>query len=173
MLNGLPFFASGEIVHGFGRGSKELGIPTANYELEIVKSLPSVIQTGVYYGWANVDNGEVYKMVMSIGTNPYYENKEKSMETHIIHEFNRDLYGQLLKVCIVGYLRPELNFNSLDELKAAINNDIEQAKHLLNVNDEVQKLKESTFFKDNTTHISCNTATSSEDESPARDETRS
>lgn len=30
MLNYLPFFVSGEIVKGFGRGSKELGIPTGN-----------------------------------------------------------------------------------------------------------------------------------------------
>lgn len=158
MLNSLPFFTSGEIVHGFGRGSKELGIPTANYPLDVVKSLPSALKTGIYYGWANVDNGEVYKMVMSIGTNPYYDNKEKSMETHIIHNFNRDLYGHLLKVCVVGYLRPELNFNSLDELIAAINNDIEQAKHLLNADDEVRNLKDSTFFKEtngNTTQANC------------------
>lgn len=51
----------------------------ANYPLEVVKSLPDAIQPGVYYGWANVDNGPVYKMVMSIGWNPFYDNKEKSM----------------------------------------------------------------------------------------------
>ncbi|XP_037949972.1 putative riboflavin kinase [Teleopsis dalmanni] len=79
LLCALPFFACGRIIRGFGRGSKELGIPTANYPLEVVKSLPTSCQNGIYYGWANVDNGEVYKMVMSIGWNPYYDNKERSM----------------------------------------------------------------------------------------------
>ena len=35
--------------------------------------------TGVYYGWASVDGGDIHKMVMSIGWNPYYKNKTKSM----------------------------------------------------------------------------------------------
>uniref|UniRef100_A0A1A9W9R8 riboflavin kinase n=1 Tax=Glossina brevipalpis TaxID=37001 RepID=A0A1A9W9R8_9MUSC len=51
----------------------------ANYPLEVVKSAPGCFKTGIYYGWANVDNVPVYKMVMSIGWNPYYSNKEKSM----------------------------------------------------------------------------------------------
>lgn len=51
----------------------------ANFSLEVVRSLPREIITGIYYGWASVDNGEVYKMVMSIGMNPFYDNKERSM----------------------------------------------------------------------------------------------
>lgn len=51
----------------------------ANVPLEVVKQLPKDIETGIYFGWANVDNGDVHKMVMSIGWNPFYENKEKSM----------------------------------------------------------------------------------------------
>ncbi|XP_011184860.1 putative riboflavin kinase [Zeugodacus cucurbitae] len=149
MLNHLPFFTSGEIVHGFGRGSKELGIPTANFPLEVVKALPAEITLGIYYGWANVDNGDVHKMVMSIGTNPYYDNQEKSMETHILHKFDGDLYGHLLKVCIVGYLRPERNFNSLEELISAIQTDIEDAKKLLENVENNRQLQYSKFFKTN------------------------
>uniref|UniRef100_A0A1L8EI26 riboflavin kinase n=1 Tax=Haematobia irritans TaxID=7368 RepID=A0A1L8EI26_HAEIR len=148
MLNHLPFFACGKIVSGFGRGSKELGIPTANYPLEVVKSLPDAIQPGVYYGWANVDNGPVYKMVMSIGWNPFYDNKEKSMETHILHPFKRDLYGCLLKVCIVGYLRPEENFKSLDDLINCIKRDIAQAEELLESNESNKQLKNHKYFLD-------------------------
>lgn len=51
----------------------------ANYELSVVKNLPPNFQTGIYCGWASVDNSEVYKMVMSVGWNPYFDNKEKSM----------------------------------------------------------------------------------------------
>uniref|UniRef100_A0A0K8TSR2 Riboflavin kinase n=1 Tax=Tabanus bromius TaxID=304241 RepID=A0A0K8TSR2_TABBR len=147
MSKHLPHFASGQIVRGFGRGSRELGIPTANFPLEVVKSLPVELETGIYYGWAQVDHGPVYKMVMSVGWNPFYDNKEKSMETHILHNFGRDLYGCLLKVCIVGYLRPEQNFDSLEALIEAINTDIREARELLEA-DEHKKTKENSFFKE-------------------------
>ncbi|KAH8241292.1 hypothetical protein KR032_007455 [Drosophila birchii] len=147
MLSQLPLYAAGEIVRGFGRGSKELGIPTANFPLEVVKSLPESLPTGAYYGWANVDNGPVYKMVLSIGWNPFYNNKEKSVETHMLHEFNCDLYGQILKICIVGYLRPERSFDSLESLIAAIQDDIATAKNLLDQADKA-KLKEAPFFNE-------------------------
>lgn len=51
----------------------------ANYEVSVVKNLPPNFQTGVYCGWASVKDGEVHKMVMSVGWNPFYHNKEKSM----------------------------------------------------------------------------------------------
>lgn len=44
-----------------------------------MENLPAAFSTGVYYGWACVDDGEVHKMVMSIGWNPYYKNEKKSM----------------------------------------------------------------------------------------------
>lgn len=47
--------------------------------MDVIKLLPADIGTGVYFGWANVDNGDVHKMVMSIGWNPFYNNTEKSM----------------------------------------------------------------------------------------------
>lgn len=85
----------------------------ANLPEKVVNQLPSHIDTGIYYGWASVNNGPVYKMVMSIGWNPYYKNTVKSMEAHLIHVFDDDFYGSTLKVCILGYLRPERGFSSL------------------------------------------------------------
>jgi riboflavin kinase len=78
-IDQFPHYASGTVVKGFGRGSKELGIPTANFPNEVVENLPTSFDQGVYYGWAQVDNGPVYKMSMSIGTNPYYKNEKKTM----------------------------------------------------------------------------------------------
>ena len=51
----------------------------ANFPDAVVDNLPADISTGIYYGWACVGNGDVYKMVMSIGWNPYYKNTKKSM----------------------------------------------------------------------------------------------
>lgn len=141
-----PHFASGLVIRGFGRGSKSLGIPTANYGPEVVNNLPQEIQTGVYFGWAQVNHNEVYKMVMSIGWNPYFKNERKSMETHVLHHFDDDFYDQNLRVCILGYLRPELNFNSLDDLISAIKKDINDAEEELE-NPNLKEYKNNDFFK--------------------------
>ncbi|XP_029915676.1 riboflavin kinase [Myripristis murdjan] len=144
-MRSLPYFCRGEVVRGFGRGSKELGIPTANFPDSVVEHLPADISTGIYYGWASVSNGDIYKMVMSIGWNPYYKNTKKSMETHVIHKFKEDFYGQILSVVMVGYIRPERSFDSLEDLIAAINNDIEEAKQKLELPEHL-KLREDNFF---------------------------
>ena len=134
----LPYWTKGEVVRGFGRGSKQLGIPTANFPQSIVDQAPSCLDAGVYYGWACVDGGAVYKMVMSLGWNPQYQNEKKSMETHILYEFPDDFYGSELAICIAGYVRKEAKFGSLDELIAAIRSDIQVAKEKLEFSDMQQ-----------------------------------
>jgi len=128
MERSMPYFAMGTVIKGFGRGSKELGIPTANFPETVVEKLPPALGTGVYYGLAKVDDCHLHKMVMSIGWNPYYKNEKKSMETHILHKFDEDFYGSQLRVAILGYIRPEENYSSLEELIKAIENDISVAK---------------------------------------------
>lgn len=145
VISRLPHFAKGIVVKGFGRGSKDLGCPTANFPVEVVNKLPGEIETGVYFGFAQVNNGEIHKMVMSIGWNPFYQNTTKSMETHILHEYESDFYGQELKVAVLGYLRPEKNFSSLNDLIVAIKNDIMEAKTELD-KAEYAKYKQDTFF---------------------------
>uniref|UniRef100_A0A671MWG9 riboflavin kinase n=1 Tax=Sinocyclocheilus anshuiensis TaxID=1608454 RepID=A0A671MWG9_9TELE len=117
-----------------------------NFPESVVDNLPADISTGIYYGWARVDNGDIHKMVMSIGWNPYYKNTKKSMETHVIHTFKEDFYGRILSVAMVGYIRPERGFKSLDELIAAIHSDIEEVKIKLDLPEHL-KLKEQHFLK--------------------------
>ena len=50
------------------------------------------------------------------------------MEPHLLHTFAEDFYGQELRLVVCGYLRPELNFASLEALMAAIHGDIAQAR---------------------------------------------
>lgn len=67
-------------------------------------------------------------MVASIGYNPYFKDvQKKTIEPHLIHEFDRDFYGERLKIIVCGYIRPEMDFNSLEDLKAAIQSDIDIA----------------------------------------------
>ncbi|KAJ3649354.1 hypothetical protein Zmor_021118 [Zophobas morio] len=142
---GLPHFAKGEVIKGFGRGSKELGIPTANYDVDVVNNMPKEVEPGIYFGFAKVDQGPVYKMVMSVGWNPFYNNTQKSMEIYIIQKFDEDFYGKMLKVVMLGYLRPEKNFNSVDELIKAINNDVKEAEVKLD-EEQFSKFKTHEFF---------------------------
>ena len=51
----------------------------ANFPESVVADLPPEFSCGVYYGWARVGYGPVLKMVMSVGWNPHYQNKKKSM----------------------------------------------------------------------------------------------
>uniref|UniRef100_A0A3P8W8N0 riboflavin kinase n=1 Tax=Cynoglossus semilaevis TaxID=244447 RepID=A0A3P8W8N0_CYNSE len=111
----LPYFCRGEVIRGFGRGSKELGIPTAIFPDSVVDNLPANINTGICYGWACVGNGDVHRMVMSIGWNPYYKNTKKSMLSCRGITFE-DFYGEILSVVMVGYICPERTFNSLGTL---------------------------------------------------------
>ena len=142
----LPHYAKGEIVKGFGRGSSELGFPTANFDESVIENLPQELVGGIYSGFAQVDNGPVYDMVMSIGWNPFYNNEKRAMETHIIHKFEGDLYGQTLSVIITGFLRPETNFDSLEKLIEAIQNDIENGQKL-NKEEKYLKYKSDPFFQ--------------------------
>ena len=123
--------------------------------METVKSLPSEMVTGVYYGWASVDGGPVHKMVMCIGWNPYYKNTHKSMEVHIMKKFDKDFYGSDLRICILGYIRPEMDFKSLQDLIETINNDIKIAEQELDKS-EFAKYKDDKYFKALVTNGSCN-----------------
>lgn len=60
-----------------------MGLNLANYPEEVVAKYSESLYTGIYCGWAKVDNGEVHKMVMSVGWNPYYNNDKKSMVSHL------------------------------------------------------------------------------------------
>ncbi|KAF9088186.1 riboflavin kinase [Mortierella sp. AD031] len=145
-----PIKMNGTVIKGFGRGSKDLGIPTANLPEEAIAAQEDKMVTGIYYGWAQVVNSSVAKsasssssslathcpatvcpMVMSLGWNPFYKNEKKSAEVHIMHNFHRDFYGDELRVVVLGYIRPELDYTTLEALIEDINIDIEVAHRSL------------------------------------------
>lgn len=80
--------------------------------------------TGIYLGWASIGaSKQVYKMVMSIGFNPYYNNTEKTAEPWLLHKFEQDFYDEELRLLVCGYIRPEANFESLEALVKRIHED--------------------------------------------------
>lgn len=65
-----------------------------------------------------------------------------------MHKFDSDFYGSQLKVSLVGYLRGEKNFKSLDDLIEAIKQDINNADKALEL-PQAQEVKAHTFFVTN------------------------
>ncbi|KAL0012661.1 hypothetical protein SO802_007769 [Lithocarpus litseifolius] len=117
------WYIGGPVIKGLGRGSKVLGIPTANLSTEGYSTVLSEHPSGVYFGWAGLSTKGVFKMVMSIGWNPYFNNPEKTIEPWLLHDFAEDFYGEDLRLVIVGYIRPEANFSSIESLIAKIHED--------------------------------------------------
>lgn len=66
------------MVKGFGRGSKLLGIPTANMSMKEVGHRVDDTSAGIYYGYTMLKD-IVYPAVVSVGWNPYFDNKEKTV----------------------------------------------------------------------------------------------
>jgi len=74
----------------------------------------------VYFGWAKISSSdEVYKAVLSIGYNPTFGNKEKSLEVYLVHDFGRDFYEDQLSLVICGYIRPmcKIPWGEIDSLR--------------------------------------------------------
>jgi riboflavin kinase len=106
-----PLVLDAEIVRGFNRGSKELGIPTANLCMEELGDKGDNLETGIYYG-RSVLKGVTYDTVVSVGWNPFYKNTKKTIEAHLLAKLD-DFYGERLQLELLGYLRQETNFNGV------------------------------------------------------------
>jgi riboflavin kinase/FMN adenylyltransferase len=120
---GRPFLMEGVVVQGFQRG-RAIGVPTANLNIED-QLVPG---EGVYAGRVTVD-GKRFAAAVSIGNMPTFDGKKRQIEVHII-DFAGDLYGQRLAVSLVGRIRGQTKFESVDALKTQLEKDILTAKQI-------------------------------------------
>lgn len=121
-LLGEPYPVSGRVEQGDGRG-RQIGFPTANLALESTKLLPP---DGVYAGRADADGIERWPAVVNLGTRPTFDGRGRRFEAHLIG-YSGDLYGKDLTIAIESRLRPERKFDGVEQLKAQITEDIEEA----------------------------------------------
>ncbi len=112
-LLGYEFFFSGEVVHGNKLGRK-LGYPTAN--LKILNEEKITPGNGIYAVYAKTaDADEKKKGMMSIGFRPTVDGKTRVIEVNIF-DFDREIYGEILKVYVKKFLRDEIKFEGLEPL---------------------------------------------------------
>ena len=125
----------GHVAPGDKRG-RSIGYPTANLKLERVLQ-PAF---GVYAVRARVHGEEkVYDGVANFGLRPMFALSSPLLEVHLF-DFSGELYGELLEVELVAFLRSEMKFDGLAALKGAIAADCEIAKALLSHAKEVPPL---------------------------------
>ena len=123
---GRPWEIRGEAVHG-DRLGRVLGWPTAN--LWLGRHLEPA--RGVYAVTVALPDGREVKGVANIGRRPTLGgDPETRLEVHLF-DFDEDLYGQEVGVRMHHFLRPDEKFANLEELKAAIASDAEQARAAL------------------------------------------
>jgi riboflavin kinase/FMN adenylyltransferase len=125
-LIGRLFSLSGQVVSGDRRG-RNLGFPTANLDLKPEQALPG---DGVYATITHTDDDSL-PSVTNIGVRPTFGGSKRLVETHIL-DFEGDLLGQKLTIELVDKLRDEERFDTVEELKAQMIRDVEQARQILN-----------------------------------------
>ncbi len=121
---GYRWFVRGEVVHGEKRG-RDLGFPTANMRLPAETGLAH----GIYAVRMRV-GGEVHDGVASYGRRPQFDNGAPLLETYLL-DVSPDLYGKTVEVEFVAFIRPELKFDSVEDLVARMRVDVEEARRLL------------------------------------------
>ena len=121
---GAPWFVTGEVIHGEKRG-RDLGFPTANIRLDANCGL----KHGIYA--VRVGRGaERFDGVASFGRRPTFDNGAPLLEVFLF-DFKGDLYGAVLDIAFIGFIREELKFDSVDALVVQMNDDSARARALL------------------------------------------
>lgn len=121
-----PFRLSGKVIEGEKIG-RTIGFPTANLQIEEeYKLMPC---DGVYFIQSQLENTLVYGM-MNVGFRPTLEGEKRSFEVHFF-DFKQDLYGALLHIDLLELIRKEKKFDSLEMLKAQLEEDQAKCRQLI------------------------------------------
>src|SRR5271157_1020922 len=126
-LLGRWFSIGGQVIHGDGRG-KGLGIPTANLDYSPERILPAF---GIYATWSLID-GVRFPSVTNVGIRPTFKNinNDVQIEAYLM-DFDRDIYGSMIQLEFVEYLRQEERFDNVQALVKQMHADIQNAREVL------------------------------------------
>jgi riboflavin kinase / FMN adenylyltransferase len=120
-----PFAIQAEVEHGDKLG-REIGYPTANMAMGNYLR-PAY---GIYAVRGRLPDGRVLDGAANLGIRPSFEPPKELLEPYFF-DFAESLYGQVIAVELIEYLRPEMKFDTLDALKAQMDGDCARARELL------------------------------------------
>ena len=127
-LLGNPYTILGSVEHGEHIGTK-LGYPTAN--LVLVDDCQLIPATGVYAVKIRMENSVEWKHgMMNIGMRPTFDGQSQTLEVNVFR-LKENLYGQQLQVAFFERLRGEQRFDSIEALKAQLQQDAIEAERIL------------------------------------------
>jgi riboflavin kinase / FMN adenylyltransferase len=129
---GRPHRVEGVVVRGQQRG-RSLGFPTANLQTPPYTAIPA---DGVYAGWlVSLDSAgletERWPAAISVGTNPTFDGRERTVEAYALDRDDLDLYGTQVAVDFVARLRATLKFSSVADLIEQMHVDVDDSRRLL------------------------------------------
>ena len=128
LLLGRSHEVRGTVMRGDARG-RDLGFPTANVAVPSEILLPA---DGIYAGWYERPAGEIHPAAISVGRRPtFYAHADASLLEAYLLDFDGDLYHEAARVRFVSRLRDEVRFDSVDELVAQMNRDVDAARAAL------------------------------------------
>ena len=119
---GYCFFFEGEVFHGDKIG-REIGYPTAN--LKSTDEEKIALGDGIYAVYVDVE-GKTFKGMMSIGFRPTVNGKVRVTEVNIF-DFDKEIYGETIRVIVKKYLRAQVKFDGLETLKIQLHKDKEES----------------------------------------------
>ncbi|HEX8380393.1 MAG TPA: bifunctional riboflavin kinase/FAD synthetase [Allosphingosinicella sp.] len=120
-----PFAIEGIVEHGDKRG-REMGYPTANLALGPYLRP----RFGVYAVRGRLPDGRVLDGAANLGVRPTFEPPRELLEPYFF-DFQGDLYGQVLEVELISFLRPEARFDGMEALAVQMDADCEEARRRL------------------------------------------
>ena len=124
---GYEYFLDGTVVGGYQVGRK-IGFPTANLSVDDPDKL--IPADGVYAVWVTFD-GKTYMGMLNIGVRPTINNgPNRTIEVNILH-FHSDIYDKFIRLTFVKRTRPELKYDSIDQLIAQLHKDAEETETIL------------------------------------------
>lgn len=131
---GRPHRIRGRVQRGFKRG-RQLGFPTANLGRDVDGVVPA---DGVYAGWLirkvkGADAQIFLPAAISVGTNPQFDGKERTVEAHVLGRSDLNLYDEDIAISFVQFLRPMLSFDSVEALLEQMDDDLRSAAAILGV----------------------------------------
>ncbi|WP_051437787.1 riboflavin biosynthesis protein RibF [Eubacterium xylanophilum] len=118
---GTPLFIMGKIEHGNQIG-RTIGFPTTNVILDQTKLAPKF---GVYLTENHVAGG-TYRGITNIGVKPTIAKDNVVSAETFLKDFSGDIYGETIRTELIEFVRPEMKFGSIDELKKQINIDCQR-----------------------------------------------
>ncbi|MBR1809176.1 MAG: riboflavin biosynthesis protein RibF [Paludibacteraceae bacterium] len=120
-LLGYEYMISGKVVQGRQIG-RQIGFPTANISVDSSKLVPC---DGVYGVDVIINGNDSRRGILNIGCNPTVDGQQRSLEVHI-PEFNAQIYDTDIRIRLKNFIRHEIRFDSLEQLKSQIERDIEK-----------------------------------------------